>query len=375
MVPLEAADHGRRPPLPARGAVRAQHGGRAGPHRLRRAAARDPRLLRARHQRDPVGRRVVAGGGDHPGAADRLLRRPAPAGPDRHRWRVAVGWVLDPDRPRDQPVDARDSPRRRRIGPGRQRSGAQLAARRLLRHPRAPPGLLGAPLRQRARPVPGPVLGGAHRLRLRLAVAVHHLLGCNRLLRPPGLPAPRAGAGSVRAAGRGCVGRGGQHRGGATVLGRVVPHHLAGAEPPAHLLRPAVPRRCRRRPAHPRRPLLRGGVQPRRAGPRLRSGRHPGGCPVGRVDRGDPRRDPPDGPGPRLRAALPGQRGVCRGAGTARLRHRAQHRRGHRRQRPGGGLVLPAHPRDLRGALAGGPGQGAGLRLRGTARCGSCPAC
>ena len=100
VVRWKTADHRRAAALPAGRAVRPQHGRRARPHRLRRAAARDPRPLRARHQRHPHRGLAVAGGGAAPGAAHRLLRRPAARGcPIAHRRRVALGRVLGADRP------------------------------------------------------------------------------------------------------------------------------------------------------------------------------------------------------------------------------------------------------------------------------------
>ncbi len=68
----------------------------------------------------------------------------------------------------------------------------------------------------------------------------------------------------------------GQHRGRAALLGGVVADHLAGPQPAAHLLRHALHRHRHRRPAGAERPLLRGRLQPRRAGTRP-AGRHPRG--------------------------------------------------------------------------------------------------
>ena len=107
--------------LPAAHPVRPQRRRRARPHGLRGPRTGDPRLLRAHQPGLPHARRAHAARWAPPRGPARLLRRPAPPGPDRVDRRRGVGDVRPVHRPVDDDPHARDRPIGRRDGPRRGR--------------------------------------------------------------------------------------------------------------------------------------------------------------------------------------------------------------------------------------------------------------
>ena len=146
-------------------------------------------------------------------------------------------------------LDARHRPRRVQLRDRGEQPDAQLAARRLLRHPGPTKGVLGPPRRARGRRVPRPAAWRAPRRRGSAGGSrsscsiVPTMVFVVLALR---LREPVRGHFERRAHGRG---RGhDRHRGRRAVVRRVVAHVLARRDAAPDLLRAPVPRRRVRRP-------------------------------------------------------------------------------------------------------------------------------
>ena len=162
----------RRGRVPAAHPVRPQRRRRTRPHRVRRPAAGDPRVVRHQHLDRAVDRRAVVGRCAGTPGADRPVRRQVETHPTRRGRRAGVGRVLRDDRLGHRADPADDRPIRLVARQGRDRPHAQLADRRLLPDRIAGPRLQLPPRRQRRRCVRRPARRRHARVLLRLACAV-----------------------------------------------------------------------------------------------------------------------------------------------------------------------------------------------------------
>ena len=354
--------------LPAGRAVRPQHGRRARPHGVRRAAARDPRPLRPRQQRHPHGRVAVAGGGADPGPADRLLRRP------RRRLRIAgtgardLGDLLAADRP--------GAPACWVLGAARAGVGLGRAVNDPV-HNSLLADYYDIPARPRVYAV--------HRYANALGQFLGPMVGRPHRPSPSVWRAPFFVFADRHRRASSCWRSGCGSRSAATSSARrwASSDDVADTEeePPSwaesfrivwqvrdaapDLRRPAVRRHRHRRPAHAERALLRRGLRPRRAGrgasppPASRAARSSSACCSASRSR--------PGSWPRARATSSASSARCRFgiaaawvvfalAPTLPVAIVAN--------AVGVGGLLPADPRHLRDAVAGRARQGALVRLR-----------
>ena len=219
----------------------------------------------------------------------------------------------------------------------------------------------------------GPLDGRTADVLVQLARAVHPLHRAHHDLRDPRVLAPRADPRSLRAEGHGRRRRHRRDRGRGAVVRGVVAGVLEHRHAAAHLLRPAVPRGGVHRAGDLRLALLRAGVPPRCARPRIRV-RARRTSPAHRPAPDDPHPHPPVRAQRDAGAPLRRDRRRRRRGRLDRVRAQPQPRDRGRPQRARDRARGADRPADLRLPVARHPAEDPVLRLRGRRRCGSCPA-